>query len=91
MQQRAETHEPMTVPNQMEMLMLVETAHLACMNSTLIQFLQFARQMLSLSKTVIMHNACLDLSLHRSNMQRASLLIRATTNPRESQGHSLHP
>jgi len=52
-----------------------ETAHVERWNNTLRQRLaRFVRMTLSFSKSVIMHEACLLLFLHRSNRERAILL-----------------
>ncbi len=52
-----------------------ETAHVERWNTTLRQRLaRFVRMTLSFSKSVIMHEACLLLFLHRYNLDRAILL-----------------
>jgi IS1 family transposase len=52
-----------------------ETAHVERWNNTLRQRLaRFVRMTLSFSKSVIMHEACLLLFLHRYNTERAILL-----------------
>jgi insertion element IS1 protein InsB len=52
-----------------------ETAHVERWNNTLRQRLaRFVRMTLSFSKSVIMHEACLLLFLHRYNRERAILL-----------------
>src|SRR5436190_24082238 len=52
-----------------------ETAHVERWNKTLRQRLaRFVRMTLSFSKSVVMHEACLLLFLHRSNQERAILL-----------------
>src|SRR5260370_38524331 len=57
-----------------------ETAHVERWNNTLRQRLaRFARMTLSFSKSVMMHEACLFLFLHRDNGERAILLSVATT------------
>ena len=49
-----------------------ETAHVERWNNTLRQRLgRFVRKTLSFSKSPIMHTACLDLFLHRYNLERA--------------------
>ena len=49
-------------------------------NNTLRQRLaRFVRMMLFFSKSEVMHDACLLLFLHRSNLDRAILLKLATT------------
>lgn len=52
-----------------------ETAHVERWNNTLRQRLaRFVRMTLSFSKSLLMHEACLLLFLHRSNRERAILL-----------------
>jgi len=52
-----------------------ETAHVERWNNTLRQRLaRFVRMTFSFSKSVLMHEACLLLFLHRSNAERAILL-----------------
>jgi insertion element IS1 protein InsB len=52
-----------------------ETAHIERWNCTLRQRLgRFVRKTLSFSKSVHMHIACLDLFLHRYNLERSILL-----------------
>jgi insertion element IS1 protein InsB len=52
-----------------------ETAHVERWNNTLRQRLaRFVRMTLSFSKSVVMHEACLLLFLHRYNRERAILL-----------------
>ena len=52
-----------------------ETAHVERWNNTLRQRLaRFVRMTLSFSKSVLMHEACLLLFLHRYNLDRAILL-----------------
>jgi insertion element IS1 protein InsB len=52
-----------------------ETAYVECWNTTLRQRLaRFVRMTLSFSKSVVMHEACFLLFLHRSNRERAILL-----------------
>ena len=52
-----------------------ETAHVERWNCTLRQRLgRFVREMLSFSKSILMHIICLDLFLHRYNLDRAILL-----------------
>src|SRR6266699_401737 len=49
-----------------------ETAHVERWNNTLRQRLsRFVRETLSFSKSLLMHIACLDLFLHRYNLERA--------------------
>jgi insertion element IS1 protein InsB len=49
-----------------------ETAHIERWNNTLRQRLgRFVRKTLSFSKSTLMHIACLDLFLHRYNLERA--------------------
>ncbi len=53
-----------------------ETAHVERWNCTLRQRLgRFVRKTLSFSKSTLMHTFCLDLFLHRSNLERAVLLV----------------
>jgi len=52
-----------------------ETAHIERWNGTLRQRLaRFVRETLSFSKSILMHSICLDLFLHRYNLDRAILL-----------------
>jgi IS1 family transposase len=52
-----------------------ETAHVERWNNTLRQRLaRFVRMTLSFSKSILMHEACLLLFLHRYNRERAILL-----------------
>ena len=52
-----------------------ETAHVERWNNTLRQRLaRFVRMTLSFSKSVLMHETCLLLFLHRYNTERAILL-----------------
>jgi len=52
-----------------------ETAHVERWNCTLRQRIgRFVRKTLSFSKSMLMHIACLDLFLHRYNLERATLL-----------------
>jgi insertion element IS1 protein InsB len=52
-----------------------ETAHIERWNCTLRQRLgRFVRETFSFSKCIIMHTICLDLFLHRYNLDRAILL-----------------
>jgi len=52
-----------------------ETAHVERWNHTLRQRLgRFVRKTLSFSKSMLMHDACLDLFLHRYNLERISIL-----------------
>jgi insertion element IS1 protein InsB len=52
-----------------------ETAHVERWNCTLRQRLsRFVRKTLSFSKSTLMHTLCLDLFLHRYNLERAILL-----------------
>jgi insertion element IS1 protein InsB len=52
-----------------------ETAHVERWNSTLQQRLaRFVRKTLSFSKSLVMHEACLNPFLHRYNPERASIL-----------------
>ena len=54
----------------------VETAHVERWNNTLRQRLaRFVRKTLSFSKSLLMHNACLNLFLHRYNLERANILM----------------
>jgi insertion element IS1 protein InsB len=49
-----------------------ETSHVERWNNTLRQRLgRFVRKTLSFSKSTLMHTACLDLFLHRYNLERA--------------------
>lgn len=53
-----------------------ETAHVERWNNTLRQRLaRFVRKTLSFSKSLVMHEACLKLFLHRYNRERAISLI----------------
>jgi insertion element IS1 protein InsB len=53
-----------------------ETAHVERWNNTLRQRLaRFVRKTLSFSKTLSMHDACLNLFLHRYNRERVIVLI----------------
>src|SRR5258708_28511397 len=53
-----------------------ETAHVGRWNNTLRQRLpRFVRKTLSFSKSPVMHEACLNLFLHRYNLERASILF----------------
>jgi IS1 family transposase len=53
-----------------------ETAHVERWNNTLRQRLaRFIRKTLSFSKTLIMHDICLRLFLHRYNLERARILM----------------
>lgn len=53
-----------------------ETAHVERWNNTLRQRLgRFVRKTLSFSKSMIMHDACLNLFLHRYNLARAIILM----------------
>ncbi len=53
-----------------------ETAHVERWNNTLRQRLaRFVRKTLSFSKSLFMHDACLNLFLHRYNLERAAILI----------------
>ena len=53
-----------------------ETAHVERWNNTLRQRLtRFVRKTLSFSKSLVMHEACLRLFLHRYNLERASILM----------------
>jgi IS1 family transposase len=52
-----------------------ETAHIERWNCTLRQRLgRFVRETFSFSKSIVMHTICLDLFLHRYNLDRAVLL-----------------
>ena len=52
------------------------TAHVERWNNTLRQRLaRFVRKTLSFSKSLFMHDACLNLFLHRYNLERAAILI----------------
>jgi IS1 family transposase len=52
-----------------------ETAHIERWNNTLRQRLgRFVRETLSFSKSILMHIACLELFLHRYNLERAIIL-----------------
>ena len=52
-----------------------ETAHVERWNNTLRQRLgRFVRKTLSFSKSLLMHDACLSLFLHRYNLERISIL-----------------
>jgi len=52
-----------------------ETAHVERWNNTLRQRLgRFVRKTLSFSKSLLMHDACLNLFLHRYNLERISIL-----------------
>jgi insertion element IS1 protein InsB len=52
-----------------------ETAHVERWNCTLRQRIgRFVRKTLSFSKSISMHTICLDLFLHRYNLDRAILL-----------------
>lgn len=52
-----------------------EMAHVERWNNTLRQRLaRFVRKTLSFSKSLMMHEACLNLFLHRYNLERASIL-----------------
>ena len=52
-----------------------ETAHVERWNCTLRQRIgRFVRKTLSFSKSIIMHIVCLDLFLHRYNLERVTLL-----------------
>ncbi len=54
-----------------------ETAHVERWNNTLRQRLaRFVRMTLSFSKSVVMHEACLLLFLHRYNRERAIILLK---------------
>jgi insertion element IS1 protein InsB len=53
-----------------------ETAHVERWNNTLRQRLaRFVRKTLSFSKSLVMHDACLKLFLHRYNLERAISLM----------------
>lgn len=53
-----------------------ETAHVERWNNTLRQRLaRFVRKTLSFSKSLVMHEMCLRLFLHRYNLERASILM----------------
>src|SRR5205085_8815805 len=53
-----------------------ETAHVERWNNTLRQRLaRFVRKTLSFSKSLVMHDACLRLFLHRYNLERAVMLM----------------
>jgi insertion element IS1 protein InsB len=53
-----------------------ETAHVERWNNTLRQRLaRFVRKTLSFSKSLVMHEACLRLFLHRYNLERAIVLM----------------
>ena len=53
-----------------------ETAHVERWNNTLRQRLaRFVRKTLSFSKSPVMHEACLNLFLHRYNRERAIILM----------------
>ena len=53
-----------------------ETAHGERWNCTLRQRIgRFVRKTLSFSKSIFMHIACLDLFLHRYNLERATILV----------------
>ena len=53
-----------------------ETAHVERWNNTLRQRLaRFVRKTLSFSKSLLMHEACLNLFLNRYNLERASILM----------------
>ncbi len=53
-----------------------ETAHVERWNNTLRQRLaRFVRKTLSFSKSPFMHDACLNLFLHRYNLERATILM----------------
>jgi insertion element IS1 protein InsB len=53
-----------------------ETAHVERWNNTLRQRLaRFVRKTLSFSKSLFMHEACLNLFLHRYNRERAAMLM----------------
>ena len=53
-----------------------ETAHVERWNNTLRQRLgRFVRKTLSFSKSLLMHDACLKLFLHRYNLERAAMLM----------------
>ena len=53
-----------------------ETAHVDRWNNTLQQRLaRFVRKTLSFSKSLLMHDGCLRLFLHRYNLERAAMLM----------------
>ena len=53
-----------------------ETAQVERWNNTLRQRLaRFVRKTLSFSKSLFMHDACLNLFLHRYNLERAAILM----------------
>jgi insertion element IS1 protein InsB len=53
-----------------------ETAHVERWNNTLRQRLaRFVRKTLSFSKSLVMHDVCLHLFLHRYNLERAAMLM----------------
>jgi insertion element IS1 protein InsB len=53
-----------------------ETAHVERWNNTLRQRLaRFVRKTLSFSKSLLMHDACLNLFLHRYNLERMAILM----------------
>ena len=53
-----------------------ETAHVERWNCTLRQRIgRFVRKALSFSKSIFMHITCLDLFLHRYNLERVTLLV----------------
>jgi IS1 family transposase len=53
-----------------------QTAHVERWNNTLRQRLaRFVRETLSFSKSLVMHEICLRLFLHRYNLERASILM----------------
>ena len=53
-----------------------ETAHVERWNCTLRQRIgRFVRKTLSFSKSIFMHITCLDLFLHRYNLERVTLLV----------------
>ena len=53
-----------------------ETAHVERWNGTLRQRIgRFVRKTLSFSKSTFMHIACLDLFLHRYNLEKVTLLV----------------
>jgi insertion element IS1 protein InsB len=53
-----------------------ETAHVERWNNTLRQRLaRFVRKTLSFSTSLLMHHACLNLFLHRYNLERAIILM----------------
>jgi insertion element IS1 protein InsB len=52
------------------------TAHVERWNNTLRQRLaRFVRKILSFSKSLFMHDMCLNLFLHRNNLERAAILM----------------